>query len=223
LQPSGSHKLLRFNREGSRMSGVIATAEGKVVILTGPPGAGKTTIAGMLAEGSKNPAVHLHSDDFWHYIKQGRIAPYLAEAHAQNCVVVNALVGAAHSYAAGGYLVVVDGIVGPWFLGAFRERLAGVAVHYIVLRPDLAATLQRAQARGGMALTDAEPITDLHRQFADLSSLEKHAMDTTGQSASETLALVRSAIASEEFALSEAAIPAQPFSQFGMPSLKRPH
>jgi len=60
-----------------------------------------------------------------------------------------------------------------------------------------------------VALIEAEPITELHRQFANLGDLQKHAVDTTGQSASETLALVRSAIASEEFALSDAAVDRQ--------------
>ena len=35
--------------------------------------------------------VHLHSDDFWHYIRQGRIAPYLPQAHQQNQTVIDAL------------------------------------------------------------------------------------------------------------------------------------
>lgn len=40
--------------------------------------------------------------------------------------------------AAGGYRVVCDGIVGPWFLEPFRAAAAGadLSLHYVVLRPD---------------------------------------------------------------------------------------
>src|SRR5689334_1125692 len=84
---------------------------GAVVVLTGPPGAGKTTVARVLAD-RLTPSVHLHTDDFWHYIRQGWIAPYLPEAHRQNQVVINVVVQAAFGFAQGGYHVIVDGIVG---------------------------------------------------------------------------------------------------------------
>jgi chloramphenicol 3-O-phosphotransferase len=44
---------------------------GHILILTGSPGAGKTTTARSLIALSDGPAVHLHSDDFWHFIRKG--------------------------------------------------------------------------------------------------------------------------------------------------------
>ena len=79
--------------------------------------------------------MHLHSDDFWRFIRNGAIPPYLPEAHEQNSVVISALAGAAATYTAGGYHVIVDGIVGPWFVDRFCAALdpAPGQVHYVVL------------------------------------------------------------------------------------------
>ncbi|HYG92510.1 MAG TPA: AAA family ATPase, partial [Nocardioides sp.] len=60
---------------------------GGVIVLTGPPGAGKTTTARTLA-GSFAKAVHLHTDDFWHCIVAGAVPPYLPESDEQNQTVV---------------------------------------------------------------------------------------------------------------------------------------
>jgi predicted kinase len=96
-------------------------AAGRVIVLTGPPGAGKSTVAALLAA-ALDPSVHVYSDDFWHCIKRGAIPPYLPSSHRQNEVVVGVLAAAAFGYAAGGYHVVCDGIVGPWFLPPFRDQ-----------------------------------------------------------------------------------------------------
>lgn len=155
--------------------------QGLVFILTGPPGAGKSTVADILARQSEQPAVHLHSDDFYdRYIRSGFIKPWLKQAQAQNEAVTGALVAASFAYARGGFSTFVDGIVGPWFLEPYRNaaRENGIALHYAVLRPvDPAISVGRVQNRTEQGLKDEAVIRDLYRQFSNLGALEKHVFD----------------------------------------------
>jgi hypothetical protein len=185
---------------------------GAVAIITGPPGAGKTTVAGAVAARSARPAVHLHSDDFYRYIRSGYVEPYLPQAHEQNRVVVGVLADAALGYAAGGYLVLLDGIIGPWFLGPFcdRGRRAGVPLHYLVLRPDLDQTLHRARGRSERQLHESGPIRGLHRQFSQLGDLEGHALDTSALTAEQTIGAVEAALGAGRLRLPAAAAPPAP-------------
>jgi energy-coupling factor transporter ATP-binding protein EcfA2 len=175
-----------------------------VVILTGPPGAGKSTTARALAK-TYPRSVHLHTDDFWRYIASGAIPPYLPESDTQNQVVMRVIQQAAFTYAAGGFTTLIDGIVGPWMLGHFRDLGDGAdlpRVHYVVLRPARDETVRRAQARTAEdALVEEEPIVSLWAQFSDLGALESHAIDTTDQETADTVRAVRDATASDRFLL----------------------
>ena len=171
----------------------------EILILTGTPGSGKTTAANSIAQLPESPKVHLHSDDFWHFIKAGAIAPWQPEAHKQNSTVMDVLARAASRYAEGGYFVLVDGIIGPWFLDAFRGIKS--TLHYIVLRPDLDEAIKRCQARGGDTLTDPGPISALHQQLGNLGPLERHALSVAEMGPDATCDAIKDAVESGYFRL----------------------
>lgn len=169
-----------------------AAGEDPVLILTGAPGAGKSTVARLLAERSKR-AVHLESDWFFRFIAAGYIEPWKPESHEQNTTVMRIVAVAAAGYANAGYFTIIDGIIQPrWFLAPLGDALrdAGHAVAYAVLRPPLDVCTARAASRRTDRLSDPVVVEQIWREFSDLGPLERHAIDTTSESAAEIVDLL---------------------------------
>jgi len=172
---------------------------GEIVIISGPPGSGKTTVAGALAEAA-TLGVHLESDCFYRFVKGGFIAPHLPESHQQNIVVMDVCITAASNYAAGGYTVFWDGVVGPWFLDQIRLGLGNhdIQPRYLVLRPTRDVALQRVRGRDGATeLSGAEKMYD---EFAALGRFESHVLNSD-TSPSELVAACQRAMTDDRFIL----------------------
>jgi len=155
--------------------------------VTGPPGAGKTTTAEILAARAAR-GVHAESDSFFHAIRAGYIEPWKPESHKQNEDVMRVVASAAADYADAGYFTVVEGIISPrWFFQPLRDALhaSGQTVAYVVLRAPLAVCVARAATRERSRLSSASVVEQIWHDFAELGELESHAIDAEQTPANE--------------------------------------
>jgi hypothetical protein len=163
-----------------------------IFVITGPPGAGKSTISSAVVR-SRPLSVHLEADVAFHWVVNGFVPPWLPGADRQNITVIRAVGAAAAQYAAGGYDVVVDGIIGPWLLAPFVEALGAETgdVRYAVLRPTRQIAMERALGRtGDRDLVDPVPISAMYDAFERLGPFEDHVFDTSDDDLEVTVQLL---------------------------------
>ena len=172
--------------------------KGRIVIITGSPGTGKSTISSILAkESNMSKSVNMQTDDFYHYLSKGAIPPYLPESNEQNLIVIEAFLESAKRYARGGYDVIVDGIVGPWFLEPWKALAQeDYEVHYIVLRASKKETMKRAVERSKLdRKTNIELVETMWEQFSGLGVYESNVIDTTTFTIKDTVSAIKERVA----------------------------
>lgn len=154
-------------------------------MVTGPPGAGKSTVAASLAA-LLDPSALVAGDDFFAFLRNGTLPPWTEGAHEQNGAVVRAA-AAACGQLLGHCSVVHDGVLGPWFLPAFHLASGAEHLHHAVLLPPEDVCAQRVRSRQGHGLTDPDVARHMWREF-DRAAIDRRYVWTDHEAAPDDLA-----------------------------------
>lgn len=157
-----------------------------IAIVTGAPGAGKTTLSRRAAKADSR-GLHLPADVFYTFPAYP-VSPVLPEAHEQNGAVIAAVTRAAAAFAARGYEVFLDGIVGPSFLPAVAAELAftRIPIDYVILQVGRDEAIRRATSR--LQPGTEVVVRHMHAEFQNLGEYASHAFDTTDMTIDEAFA-----------------------------------
>ena len=166
-----------------------ASTGGGLLVVTGPPGAGKSTVA-ALAVAAHDRAVLVAGDAFFAFVARGAVAPWTPAAAEQNGVVLAAAARAAGRFALGGYPVVYDGVLGPWSLAGFVAECGLDGLDYALLLPSEAVCRERVATRTGHGFTDDAATRTMHRAFATAEVEERHVLRDLAGGPAEAAAAV---------------------------------
>ena len=170
-----------------------------LILVTGPPGAGKSTVAAALAARS-DPSVLVAGDAFFGFLATGAIAPWLPKSQMQNEVVTRAAARATGEFVAGGFTTVFDGMVGPWFLPTFAAAVGVPVLDYVILLPSVERCLARVATRHDHGFDDPDATRKMHRAFSAAPVDPRHVLVDPPQGVDAVADLIAAGAADGRFA-----------------------
>jgi chloramphenicol 3-O-phosphotransferase len=163
-----------------------------IFILTGPPGAGKSSVATVLMR--RFPfALHIPLDDLREWVVSGLAYPipeWTEETGRQFELARHSAADMARRYATAGFAVAIDDVITPdEAKRLFVDPLAGFPVHRVLLRPALDIALQRNANRDAKDFDSAvlhQPIQEIDRWIGERDWDGWIAIDNGTQTIEET-------------------------------------
>lgn len=137
-----------------------------VTILSGPPGAGKTTVSRELICISKGALIYIEGDQFWKFIIEDGGKSGFENFKA----TMGAMIAATIPYARNGYDVLLDFNIPPWYIKKAGESIKKrkIPLNYVVLRPSIGICTKRAVTRTEGLIIYNENHIKLYEAFDEL-------------------------------------------------------
>jgi cytidylate kinase len=178
-------------------------APGTILLISGPPGAGKSTVARLLVDSIEHPVAYIEGDTFWQFIAKSHQGVNPQEVRARNArIVIQAMVASAIRYARGGYQTVLDFSIPPWALKTIVSATKDIRLDFVVICPSESVCAIRAATRTEGVMPDYTPYREFHRAFCTLGPLEGHALRTDDATPNELVIEVRKGLTAGTFRLS---------------------
>ena len=166
-----------------------------VIIISGVPGAGKSTIAPLLA-GEFERAAHIEADALQHMIVSGGRWPGqepVDEGYRQLRLRGRHACLLADSFRAAGFVPVIDDIVIGSRIDDFVSDLESRPVHLVLLLPDLETLRRRNRERAKVdAFHESEALDSVAREEHGGRGLR---LDTSGHTPAETVKAILAGLA----------------------------
>ncbi|GAA2103123.1 hypothetical protein GCM10009801_77790 [Streptomyces albiaxialis] len=186
---------------GATPAQLDGTRAAVAVLLIGPAGAGKTTVARYWAEHRAVPTAHISLDDVREWVRSGFADPQAGwndHSEAQYRLARRTCGFAARNFLANGISCVLDDAVFPDWpvigLGGWKRHV-GPGLIPVVLLPGLDIVLERNAERSGNRRLSDEEVAHIHGRMAGWYGSGLPIIDNSRQEVSATAQMLDTVVA----------------------------